>query len=98
MILTTLADYAKQKGITRARAYQLKPQLKLIDLPVYADNNGVLIPLYKDNQPLIQTFVQQDKQALEAELSALKACFSRCSTHEATRTRDKIRAIENILK
>lgn len=99
MILTTLSDYAKQKGITRARAYQLKDKLSLIELPVFAElADGTKIQLYKDRQPLTQTFVRQDKQALERQLDALKDKYKHCASREVYRLGNMIRAIENILK
>ncbi|MFA6087462.1 hypothetical protein [Mucilaginibacter sp.] len=99
MILTTLKDYAKQKGITRARAYQLQNKLPLIDLPVYAiAEDGTRIPLYKDGEPLLQTYVQQDRATVQAEYDMLKVQLSSCNTHEARRIVDRARAIETILK
>jgi hypothetical protein len=99
MILTTLSDYAKQKGISRARAYQLQSKLPTIDLPVYAiADNGDKIPLYKDNQPVTQTYVQQDKGMLQAELDSLRAKYNACATRDVYRLGNMIRAIETILK
>ena len=99
MILTTLPDYAKQKGITRARAYQLQSKLSLIDLPVYAiAEDGTRIPLYKDDKPLIQTYVQQDRDMLIKELDTLRAKYNTCVTRDVYRLGNMIRAIETILK
>jgi hypothetical protein len=98
-ILTTLSDYAKQKGITRARAYQLQSKLSTIDLPVYAEStDGTKIPLYKDDKPLIQTFVQLDRGTLQCELQALIQRLKHCNVHEAGRIGNMIAAIKTILK
>lgn len=103
MILTTLSDYAKQKGITRARAYQLKDKLNLVDLPVYAVKEipGIgqtMYPLVKDGKHLTQTFVQQSVVDLQAELAAATHCLQHCEPHQEPRIKGIIEAIETILK
>ena len=100
MILTTLSDYAKQKGITRARAYQLQSKLSLIDLPVYAiAEDGTRIPLYKDGEPLMQTYVQQDKADVIQERSMLRMTLNLTDDIASIkRINSRLDAIETILK
>lgn len=99
MILTTLADYAKQKGISRARAYQLQSKLPTIDLPVYAiKDNGDKIPIIKDGEHLKQTFVQQKRATLEAELAGINMVINNCTGWDYNRLEHMKKTIENILK
>lgn len=97
-ILTPLADYARQRGISRQRIYVIKDRLKLIDLPVYADLNGMKIPLYKDRKPLIQTFVQQDREQLQADIRELNTQIRNCAGCDINRLKAMRKEIETILK
>ena len=100
MILTTLSDYAKQKGISRARAYQLQSKLPTIDLPVNVTvtYEGRTYQVEAHSGTKVQTFVKQHRATLEAELARLQERYRVCATREVYRLGDMIRAIENNLK
>lgn len=98
MILTPLADYARQRGLSRQRAYQLKTKLQLVELPLFVECNGLKIPLYHNRKPLTQTFVQQTKEQLNIELEAIKEAIRTCSGCNLTRLTAMQKEIEFILK
>lgn len=57
MKLIPLSEYAKLHNVTRQRAYQLKSKLNIVTLALYADYNGIQIPIMKAGKPLKQDFV-----------------------------------------
>jgi hypothetical protein len=97
-ILTPLADYAKQRGLSRQRVYQLKDKLQLIELPLFVECSGLKIPLYKDRKPLMQIFVQQSREQLTVELDAIKEAIRTCDGCNLNRLHTMQKEIEFILK
>lgn len=98
MILTPLSDYARQRGLSRQRAYQLKTKLQLVELPLFVECNGLKIPVYYNHKPLTQTFVQQTKEQLTVELNAVKQAIRTCNGCNLTRLQAMQKEIEFILK
>lgn len=99
-IYTPLADFARQRGISRARAYQLKDKLQLIHLPVYAKDigSGIEILLCKDGSPLLHTFVVQDRNDVQGELDAVNQAIKTCNGCDLKRLQGMQKEIKNILK
>jgi len=98
LIYTPLANFAAQRGITRARAYQLKSKLHLIDLPLYADDNGKRIPVMKDGKHFYQTHVVQQRDAVQSELDIINLAITNCNGCDLKRLQSMKKEIENILK
>lgn len=100
MILTTLSDYAKQKGISRARAYQLKSTLSLIDLPinVTVTYEGRVYQVEQHTGTKVQTFVKQDPVHLQGELDAINLAIANCSNCNLKQLQGMKKQIENNLK
>lgn len=100
MILTTLSDYAKQKGISRARAYQLQSKLSTIDLPVNVSvtYEGRIYQVEAHTGTKVQTFVKQDPVHLQGELDAVNLAIANCNGCNLKRLQAMKKQIEFILK
>lgn len=99
-ILTTLAEYAKQKGISRARAYQLQSKLHTIDLLVNVSvtYEGRVYQVEQHTGTKVQTFVKQDPINLQWELDAVNLAIDTCNGCNLKRLQAMKKQLEIILK